>query len=124
VFSLGLVQLNLVPSLCGGASHAPSACSGVRRRRLTNQAHIEAHALDGTGAVSADVGTRVDLGGTGNNFGTSDWQPPACFGFNCTQQYYGDEWIPCNACGVGETEGQVGSCPSCVPSDDGGYDLP
>ena len=24
-----------VPFLCGGALHAPSACSGVRRRRLT-----------------------------------------------------------------------------------------
>jgi len=25
---------NLFPFICGGASHAPPACSGVRRRRL------------------------------------------------------------------------------------------
>ena len=32
---LGKDQIDIVPSLCGGASHAPPACSGVRRRRLT-----------------------------------------------------------------------------------------
>ena len=32
---LGMDQIDIVPSLCGGASHAPPACSGVRRRRLT-----------------------------------------------------------------------------------------
>jgi hypothetical protein len=35
VFNLGVDQLNLVLLSCGGASHAPSACIGVRRRRLT-----------------------------------------------------------------------------------------
>jgi len=33
--NLGKDQIDIVPSLCGGASHAPPACSGVRRRRLT-----------------------------------------------------------------------------------------
>jgi len=32
---LGNGSARIVPSLCGGASHAPPACSGVRRRRLT-----------------------------------------------------------------------------------------
>ena len=28
-------QIDIVSASCGGASHAPPACSGVRRRRLT-----------------------------------------------------------------------------------------
>jgi hypothetical protein len=32
---LGMDQVDIVSASCSGASHAPPACSGVRRRRLT-----------------------------------------------------------------------------------------
>jgi UV DNA damage endonuclease len=35
VSNLGKDQIDIVSASCGGASHAPPACSGVRRRRLT-----------------------------------------------------------------------------------------
>jgi uncharacterized repeat protein (TIGR01451 family) len=91
-----------------------------------NQAHIETHALDGTGEASANVAVRIDIGDTAGGFSASTWQPPACFGLNCTQPYYGygDEWIPCAACGIAETETRTDSCTSCVPPGDGEYDLP
>jgi hypothetical protein len=37
VSDLGIDQIDLVSTSCGGASHAPPACSGVRRRRLTDR---------------------------------------------------------------------------------------
>jgi len=99
---------------------AKAAQSGV----FVNQAHIEAHALDGTGEASADVGTRVEIGNAGQGFTTSTWQPPACFGLNCTQQYYGDEWLPCYACETAEPQPLYTSCASCVPTVSGDPDVP
>lgn len=49
-------------------------------------------------------------------FATSTWQPPGCFGLNCTQQGFGDEWIPCDACGSEQPELLDVYCSSCNPS--------
>ena len=38
---------NLIPFSCGGALDAPSACSGVRRRRFTSgDSHMQANTFD------------------------------------------------------------------------------
>jgi uncharacterized repeat protein (TIGR01451 family) len=95
---------------------------------FVNQAHIEAHALDGTSEALADVATRVDVGSTVQDFSSSDWQPPACFGLNYSKPIYGDKnseaWMPCDACGITETETTTDSCTSCILSGDGGYNIP
>jgi hypothetical protein len=78
---------------------------------FVNQAHIEAHAVDGPDVVKTDVAARVEIG-TGPGRSSSSWQPPACFGLNCTSQGTKDEWIPCDACGTAELEPPVISCSS------------
>lgn len=99
---------------------------------FVSQAHIEAHALDGSGEALADLAVRVDLGSFVQDFHSSDWYPPACFGLNYTQQIYGDasgdEWMPCEACGLvepGSDSSIDSSCISCTGSSTGGgYDVP
>jgi uncharacterized repeat protein (TIGR01451 family) len=98
---------------------------------FVSQAHIEAHALDGSGEALADLAVRVDLGSSVQDFHSSDWHPPACFGLNYSQQIYGDasgdEWMPCEACGIVEpgSGSSFDSCTSCTStSSGGGYDIP
>jgi large repetitive protein len=90
---------------------------------FVNRAHIEAHAVDGPDVVAADVAARVEIG-TGPGRSSSSWQPPACFGLNCTSGGTKDEWIPCDACGTAEPEPPVISCSSCAADADDGYDIP
>lgn len=97
-----------------------------------NRAHIEAHAVDGLDSAYADVASRVIIGALGHSGSSSTWQPPACFGLNCTSQETNEEWIPCDACGIAEPSLLNISCSSCVPNmdfdisphTDDGYDMP
>jgi uncharacterized repeat protein (TIGR01451 family) len=74
---------------------------------FVNQAHIEAQYLNGTSSAFADVSRSVYISGEAGSAGSSDnstWQPPACFGLNCTQQDLGKDWLSCPTCGIGEPQ--------------------
>jgi uncharacterized repeat protein (TIGR01451 family) len=102
----------------------------LQRGTFVNQAHIEASYRNGGATVETDITSSVDLGGGGSysySSAYSGWQPPPCFGLNCTNnQLSADEWIPCVSCGESEPTPIGGSldngCPSCVPSLDTGDD--
>jgi uncharacterized repeat protein (TIGR01451 family) len=91
----------------------------LQRGTFVNQAHIDASYLHGEDSVSTDVTSSVDIGAGTYSSSISGWQPPSCFGLNCTDQGSGDEWIPCESCGESEPEPIEGtpsldsSCPSC-----------
>jgi len=80
---------------------------------VVSQAHIEVHALNGSGEAQADVAARVDICGGGPR--VSGWRPPECFGLNCTQQMSGEDERPCDACGL--AGGSFDSCTSCLPKE-------
>ena len=87
-----------------------------------NVAHIEAFSVDGPDGAAADVEARIDLGKGGAlpSSISSDWQPPTCFGLNCSGQIYGEDWVPCYTCGTGEPGNAVvlPSCASCIDTGD------
>jgi large repetitive protein len=87
-----------------------------------NVAHIEAFSVDGPDGASADVEARVDLGKVGAlpSSTSSDWQPPTCFGLNCSGQIYSEDWVACYTCGTGEPGNTVvlPSCASCINTGD------
>ena len=87
-----------------------------------NVAHIEAFSVDGPEGAAADVEARIDLGKGGalTSSISSDWQPPTCFGLNCSGQIYSNDWIPCYTCGTGEPGNAVvlPSCASCINTGD------
>ena len=86
---------------------------------FVNQAHIEAQYLNGTSSAFADVSRSVYITGEANSIDNSTWQPPACFGLNCTQQDLGKDWLSCPSCGIAEPK------PISSPSSgDYGDDLP
>jgi uncharacterized repeat protein (TIGR01451 family) len=80
-----------------------------------NVAHIEAFSVDGPDGAAADVESRVDIGvgGALPSSISSDWQPPTCFGLNCSSQIRSDDWIPCFTCSAGEP-GNAMSMPTCA----------
>jgi len=80
-----------------------------------NVAHIEAFSVDGPDGAAADVESRVDIGvgGALPSSISSDWQPPTCFGLNCSGQIRSDDWIPCYTCAAGEP-GNAMSMPTCA----------
>ncbi|MDD4650810.1 MAG: SdrD B-like domain-containing protein, partial [Methanothrix sp.] len=86
-----------------------------------NTAHIEAFSVDGPDGAAADVEARINLG-EGRAVVTSsssDWQPPTCFGLNCSGQIYSDDWVPCYTCGMGENGGvAMPPCASCIDTGD------
>jgi len=87
-----------------------------------NVAHIEAFSVDGPDGAAADVEARIDLGTGGalTSSISSDWQPPTCFGLNCSGQIYSDDWVPCYTCGTGEPGNAVvlPPCASCINTGD------
>ncbi|MCX6679059.1 MAG: hypothetical protein NTX42_01650 [Methanothrix sp.] len=87
-----------------------------------NVAHIEAFSVDGPDGAAADVEARIDLGKGGAlpSSTSSDWQPPTCFGLNCSGQIYGEDWVACYTCGTGEPGNAVvlPSCASCISTGD------
>ncbi|MDQ1262163.1 MAG: large repetitive protein, partial [Euryarchaeota archaeon] len=87
-----------------------------------NVAHIEAFSVDGPDGAAADVEARVDLGvgGAIPSSISSDWQPPTCFGLNCSGQIYSEDWVPCYTCGTGEPGNTVvlPPCASCMSTGD------
>jgi uncharacterized repeat protein (TIGR01451 family) len=91
---------------------------------FVNQAHIETTTVNGSDYAFADVSCQVQIG-SGFNSGTdSSWQPPACFGLNCTQQDFGEDWMPCYTCGAVEPQPLDTSCTSCVPAVGSDSDIP
>ena len=91
---------------------------------FVNQAHIETTTVNGSDYAFADVSCQVQIG-SGFNSGTdSSWQPPACFGLNCTQQEFGEDWMPCYTCGAAEPQPLDTSCTSCVPAVGSDSDIP
>jgi hypothetical protein len=87
-----------------------------------NVAHIEAFSVDGPEGAAADVESRVDIGvgGTLPSSMSSDWQPPTCFGLNCSYQIRSYDWIPCYTCGAGELGNAMAmpTCASCMSTGD------
>ncbi|MCK9565669.1 MAG: DUF11 domain-containing protein, partial [Methanothrix sp.] len=87
-----------------------------------NVVHIEAFAVDGPDGAAADVEARIDLGAGGAlpSSISSDWQPPTCFGLNCSGVIYSEDWVPCYTCGTGEPGNAVvlPSCASCISTGD------
>jgi len=90
---------------------------------FVNTAYIDAFAVDGPDSASAKVEARVDLT-TGREPGPAvfdRWTLPACFGLNCTQQNFGNDWMACYTCGAGgESRVTVGTptCLSCFNTGD------
>ncbi|MFA6372887.1 MAG: hypothetical protein WCW68_09690, partial [Methanothrix sp.] len=87
-----------------------------------NVVHIEAFSVDGPDGAAADVEARIDLGvgGALPSSISSDWQPPTCFGLNCSGLIYSEDWVPCYTCGTGEPGNAVvlPSCASCISTGD------
>jgi uncharacterized repeat protein (TIGR01451 family) len=106
---------------------------------FVNQAHIEAYPVGGgSDLVLADVSCQVVVPGEYRQLSSSSsWQPPACFGLNCSDQNQAveeGEWMPCPTCGAVETVADD-YCDSCVnnpqltveyvfPELAGGYEIP
>ncbi|VVB72691.1 Uncharacterised protein [uncultured archaeon] len=123
-YNPGLVAWNIIELQPGEVRNINFSVKALRAGVFINQAHIEASLLDGSGEASADVATSIAIGNSVQDFRASTWQPPACFGLNCTEQNYGTEWIPCGACADTDSEPSQESCPSCVSSGEGGDDIP
>jgi len=81
-----------------------------------NVAHIEAFSVDGPDGAAADVKARVDLGKGGalSSSISSDWQPPTCFGLNCSGHIYSEDWLACYTCGTGDTRERSSSPTLCL----------
>jgi len=88
-----------------------------------NVAHIEAFSVDGPDYAAADVEARIDLGVGGALPSSlfSDWQPPTCFGLNCSGRIYNEDWVPCYTCAAGEPGNSV-IMPPCISCMDTGDD--
>jgi uncharacterized repeat protein (TIGR01451 family) len=66
-------------------------------------AHIKAWADDGAGTISAEISGQVYVPGESPaRAGSDDWQPPGCFGLNCTTMGGEENWIPCVACSAAQ----------------------
>jgi uncharacterized repeat protein (TIGR01451 family) len=87
-----------------------------------NVAHIEAFSVDGPDYAAADVEARIDLGVRGAQPSSqfSDWQPPTCFGLNCSGRIDNEDWVPCYTCAAGEPGNAViiPPCASCMDTGD------
>jgi len=91
---------------------------------FTNIAHIEAHGVDGSGEAVEDISATIAVGGSKASYISNyDWQLPACFDLNYTQQEFGENWMPCYSCGSAESQPLDTSCDSCVPATGGDSDI-
>src|SRR5512137_2704564 len=93
--------LNLTP---GESRNIVYRARAERDGVYVNTAHIEAFSVDGPDSAAADVEARIDIGvgGALPSSISSDWQPPQCFGLNCSGLIYSEDWVPCYTCGNGE----------------------
>jgi uncharacterized repeat protein (TIGR01451 family) len=87
-----------------------------------NVAHIEAFSVDGPDYAMADVEARIALGvgGALSSSQSSDWQPPTCFGLNCSGRIPDGDWVPCDTCTAGEPGNAMvlPPCASCMDTGD------
>ncbi|VVB64747.1 Uncharacterised protein [uncultured archaeon] len=120
------VTWNLIDLKPGEAVIIDYLVKALRTGTFVNQAHIDAHYLNGSDSASADVSSSIDIGGSKYSRSSSDWQPPSCFGLNCTQQAFGDDWAACYTCGASEPPPLASICSSCTSAanSDVGYDIP
>jgi uncharacterized repeat protein (TIGR01451 family) len=90
---------------------------------FVNTAHVEAQCLIGADLISADAICSVNIGGDVHLGSNSNWQPPSCFGLNCTEQAFGDDWASCYTCGAAEPQPLTSACASCsISTQTGGFD--
>jgi uncharacterized repeat protein (TIGR01451 family)/fimbrial isopeptide formation D2 family protein len=85
---------------------------------FTNEAHIDASAVDGSRSLSGDISAQVYVPGDIPAPAGSDWQPPACFALNCTSAGSAENWIPCTACSAAMPEPLESSCDSCTTAEE------
>jgi uncharacterized repeat protein (TIGR01451 family) len=115
------IRWNLIEIRPGENRTIDYRCRALWGGIFENLAHVEAFSLDGADLTSTDVISSVFVEGEGYR-SWSTWQPPACFGLNCTQQGFENDWMACVSCNSQEpeTESQVGqTCPAC--SEGSGY---
>lgn len=121
--SSGEVLWNIIDLKPGETRTIDYAVKALQSGVFVNQAHIEAHSIDGADYASADVASRIEIAGPDGSYPASTWEPPACFDLNCIEQGPTDEWMPCNACGAVEPQALI-DCSSCVPSAESNSDIP
>lgn len=85
---------------------------------FASQAHIEASAVDGSMTISADIPCQIYVPGDLPAKAGSDWQPPACFGLNCTPQGSEENWMPCTSCSAALLEPLDSTCDSCTTAEE------
>ena len=123
------VRWNLIEIRPGENKTIDYRCRAQWGGRFENLAHVDAYSLDGADLTSTDVISSVFVEGEGYR-SSSTWQPPACFGLNCTQPGFENDWMACVSCGAQEPETaapQAGqTCPACSggSGDNDGYDIP
>jgi len=86
-YNAGQAVWNIIDLKPGETRSIDYVARALHSGSIVSSAHIEVHALDGSGEAQADVAARVDICGPPRQ--TSGWQPPGCFGLNCTQQMGG-----------------------------------
>ena len=123
-YSSGQMKWNIIDLKPGEVKVIDYLVRALQNGVFVNQAHIEAASVDGSDSAFADVSCQVQIGSAFNSVSDSNWQPPACFGLNCTQQEFGEDWMPCYTCGAAEPQPLDTSCASCVPAVDGDSDVP
>jgi hypothetical protein len=112
----GKVSWNIIDLKPGETRSIDYLARALSSGNFVNQAHIEVHSVNGPDSASTDVESSVYVTGVApaNPTSKSNWQPPACFGLNCTQTGSNEDYAPCDSCGAVEPEPIVPVCASCV----------
>lgn len=126
-YSSGTVTWSMIGLMPGETRVIDYLARALRDGAFVNAAHLEAVSEGGSDLGSADVQCQVVIGNQSYCSGGSEWQPPVCFGLNCTYGGTKEEWIPCDSCAYGEQDAQFAdsSCTSCpVPVMESSDDIP
>ena len=94
VFGIEKTVWTLTGILPGEVRTITYTARAARNGAYTNQAHLEAYSLDGSGSASTDASASVVVGGSAQPARTGryggDWQPPAEeFGLTTTDEGLG-----------------------------------
>jgi large repetitive protein len=122
----GKVSWNIIDLKPGETRSINYLVKALHSGNFVNQAHIEVTSVNGPDSASTDVESSVYVSGEGAAYPSpiSNWQPPACFGLNCTQTGSNDDYAPCESCGAKEPQPIVPVCASCVSEDSSNSDTP
>lgn len=93
-YSADQTTWTLTEVLPGEVKTISYSAQAKRNGAYTNQAHLQAYSLDGSGSASADVSASVVVGGSDQPAKTQryggDWQPPSDeFGLTTTDEGLG-----------------------------------